>query len=99
MRAAFYDSHEWRATAEAARARAGYCDEYARQYDHRLIPGKVVHHIHTLEEEPGRRLDLNNLVVVSAKTHDHIHREYAASPDRKAAMVALLEAIRASGQD
>lgn len=96
-RAAFYDSHEWRATAEAARARAGYADEYARAYDGRLIPGKVVHHIHPIDEAPGRKLDLSNMICVSAKTHDHIHREYAASPDRKAAMVDLLEAIRPIG--
>ena len=98
-RAAFYDSPEWRATAEAARARAGYCDEYMRAYDGRLAPGNVVHHIHPIDEAPGRRLDLSNLVVVSAKTHDHIHREYKAGGDRKALKIAMLEAIRASGQD
>ena len=98
-RAAFYDSHEWRATAEAARARAGYCDEYIRAYEGRLVPGQIVHHIHPIDEAPGRRVDLDNLVVVSAKTHDHIHREYKASPARKAAMVAMLEAIRATRQD
>ena len=85
--------------ASPARARAGYCDEYARQYEGKLIPGQIVHHIHTVQEAPGRRLDLSNLVVVSAKTHDHIHREYKAGGDRKAIMITMLEAIRASGQD
>ena len=90
----FYSSAQWKAAAEAARSRAGYADEYALHYEHKLIPGKLVHHIFPIDEAPGRRMDLDNLVCVSAKTHRRIHEAYEAGGRRKVEMQARLCAIR-----
>ena len=93
----FYWSARWKGTAEAARSRAGYADEYALHYEHKLVPGKLVHHIVPIDDAPELMLDLNNLVCVSAKTHDMIHAEYKAGGQRKEEMQARLRAIRRRG--
>lgn len=90
----FYSSAQWKAVAEVARSRAGYADEYVLCYEHKLMPGKVVHHIIPIDEAPGLRVDLNNMVCVSAKTHRKIHDAYASGSCRKAEMQARLRAIR-----
>lgn len=93
----FYGSTRWKGAAEAARSRAGYADEYALHYEHKLVPGKTVHHIVPIDEAPELMLDLNNLICVSAKTHDMIHAEYKAGTKRKAEMQVKLSDIRKHG--
>ena len=90
----FYSSAQWKATAEAARARAGYADEYILHYERRLTPARLVHHIVPVDEEPGGKLDMDNLVCVSARTHKMIHDAYGKGGKIKAEMLAKLRAIR-----
>lgn len=90
----FYSSAQWKAAAEAARSRAGYADEYALHYEHKLMPGKLVHHIFPIDERPWLRLDFDNLVCVSSKTHRMIHDAYEAGGRRKVEMIAKLQSIR-----
>ena len=96
-RADFYSSGVWKRVADAARARANYADEYALRYDRKLLSGKIVHHVVPVEDDPGRRLDLGNLVCVSPKTHDMIHRAYEAGEREKREMMEQLFAIRGEG--
>lgn len=91
-KADFYSSASWKRVAAAARARAGYADEYAFVYKGRLERGNIVHHIIPLEERPDLALDLRNLVCVSAATHDRIHRAYQNG--EKAEMQEKLRGIR-----
>ncbi len=97
VHAAFYSSAGWKHTATAARARAGYADEYAMMYKGRLERGNVVHHIIPLEDRIDLALDLGNLVCVSAATHDMIHRAYGAGTAQKRDMMERLFAIRGRG--
>lgn len=93
-RSDFYNSTQWRRTAEAVRIRAGCIDEYALHYEHRFIPGRLVHHIVPINENPALRLDLNNLVCLSPKSHDFVHAAYAEGGQHKAEIQAQLRAIR-----
>lgn len=95
----FYDSVQWRRLAEAARARAGGVDEYLARYEHRLTPASLVHHIVPADEDPARRLDPANLVVLSPAVHRRVHDAYAAGPAEKRRVQALLRAIRADSEE
>lgn len=95
--AAFYHSPQWARTQKAIKARAGGCDEYLRMTEGRLLPGSIVHHIETLQENPDARTTPGNLILVSPKTHKMIHDRYALGKNEKAAMQERLrKAIRLS---
>lgn len=93
-KAAFYNGQAWQRTAEAARARAGYADEVIFAETGRLIPGAIVHHIEPIVENPARKLDMENLIFVSAATHKKIHDAYSKSSRAKREMQEKLAAIR-----
>ena len=65
-KAAFYHGKAWQRTAEAARKRAQYVDEVIYAETGRLVPGAIVHHIEPIDENPMRKLDMENLIFVSA---------------------------------
>lgn len=90
----FYSSLQWRRIAEAARARAGYADEYILHYEHKLVPARLVHHIVPFEDCREGRLDMDNLICVSVRTHRLIHDAYDKGGQSKAEMQAKLRAIR-----
>lgn len=90
----FYYSTEWKRIATAARQRANYTDEYLLRYDGRAYEANLVHHIYPIKERPALQLDLGNLVVVSNRTHEMIHRAYAKGGDEKEKMQEKLLAIR-----
>jgi 5-methylcytosine-specific restriction endonuclease McrA len=90
---------QWRRLAEAARARAAGVDEYLARYERRLVPAKLVHHIVPADEDPARRLDPANLVVLSPAVHRRVHDAYEAGPAEKRAMQALLAAIRVDSEE
>lgn len=93
-KAAFYHGKAWQRTAEAARRRAQYADEVVFTETGRLVPGAIVHHIEPIGENPVRKLDMENLIFVSAATHKKIHDAYDKSSRTKREMQEKLAAIR-----
>ena len=93
-KAAFYHGKAWQRTAEAARQRANYADEVVFAETGRLIPGAIVHHIEPIGENPARKLDMENLIFVSAATHKKIHDAYDKNSRAKREMQEKLAAIR-----
>lgn len=90
----FYKTAIWKKISEAARVRANYLDEYELKYGGRMSPGKVVHHIYTPQERPELALSLDNLIVVSNKTHEQIHTAYNHGGDELENMRKRLIAVR-----
>ena len=93
-KAAFYHGKAWQRTAEAARQRAQYADEVVFTETGRLVPGAIVHHIEPIGENPVRKLDMENLIFVSAATHKKIHDAYDKNSRAKREMQEKLAAIR-----
>jgi hypothetical protein len=95
----FYSSAAWKKISRAARQRAQHLDEYELAYRGRLTKGTLVHHIYTIQERPDLMLSLDNLIVVSRKTHDMIHEAYAKGGDDALVMRKKLLAIRRGSGD
>ena len=93
-KAAFYNGKAWQRITEAARRRAQYADEVVFAETGRLIPGAIVHHIEPIDENPARKLDMENLIFVSAQTHKKIHDAYDKNPRAKREMQEKLATIR-----
>jgi len=93
-RAAFYHSKSWRLLCEAVKSRAQYADEYILRYDHKIVAGRIAHHIIPLEDNMSLALNPQNIVYVSAKTHKMIHDAYDKGGDVKKDMQARLARIR-----
>ena len=98
--AAFYHSPQWVRLQRAIKARAGGCDEYIKATEGRLVPANTVHHIEPVRDAPGKRLDADNLILVSPRTHRMIHDRYAMGETERTAMQERLRAavVKASGQ-
>lgn len=94
-RAEFYVSPAWQSLKRAAKARAYGLDEL-RLYQGRMVPGDVVHHIIPITDDPGKRLDADNLICVSNQTHRYIHAQYDRGGRAKKEMQTLLFEIRKS---
>lgn len=92
-KARFYNSKQWRAAAAAIRAKAGYADELVKATSHRLVPGTIVHHIQPIDERADLRLELSNLILVSARTHRAIHDTYVRGQPGKRDMQKKLADI------
>lgn len=91
----FYHSREWRAIVRAVKARAEGLDEYALS-NGQIVAGNTVHHIYTLDERPELKLSLENLIYVSAGTHNWIHIEYERDAESRCSLQKkLLEIINA----
>lgn len=89
----FYHSREWAKLVELVKARANGLDEYALAQG-RLEAGNTVHHIYTIDERPDLKAALENLIYVSARTHNKIHAEYNVDETSKKNMQArLIDAI------
>ena len=58
------------------------------------MPGAIVHHIEPIGENPARKLDMDNLIFVSARTHKEIHDAYNKNPRAKRAMQGKLAEVR-----
>lgn len=74
----FYHSRQWKAIVEQVKARANGLDEYTLAQGY-LEKGNTVHHIYTIDERPDLKLSVENLIYVSAKTHNFFHAEYKRS--------------------
>ena len=91
---AFYHSQSWRLLQEAVKARAHYADEYIMHYEHRLIEGRIAHHIIPVDERPDLALNPRNIIYVSDRTHKRIHDAYQKSAEDKREMQSKLARIR-----
>lgn len=89
----FYSSTEWKKVASAVKTRANGLDEYLIATG--IIElGSMCHHIYSIEERPDLKTDLNNLIYVSARTHNKIHAEYSKGEAEKKAMQKILSERR-----
>lgn len=88
----FYHSRQWKSTVEKVKARANGLDEYALSKGY-LEKGNTVHHIYTIDERPDLKLSTDNLIYVSAKTHNQIHAVYSENQEKKTALQSDLKRI------
>lgn len=75
-RAGFYHSKEWTALHDMVKDRFHGMDAYEWCVNHRIVPGTIVHHIIPLVEDPEGCADLDNLILLSAKSHRKVHDLY-----------------------
>lgn len=88
----FYGSTTWKKVVELVKARANGLDEY--EIANGIISiGNTVHHIFTVDERPDLKNALDNLIFVSAKTHNKIHAEYDKGDREKRDLQGKLAAI------
>lgn len=90
----FYHSRQWNLLQRAVASRANFADEYILRTENRMVKGRIAHHIYPVDEYPDLRLQPNNLIYVSDKTHRMIHEAYEKNEQEKRAMQAKLIAIR-----
>lgn len=93
----FYHSTAWSKVSKLAKERANGLDEYALEYEQRIIRGNLTHHIFELDERPDRSLSMDNLIYVSTQTHNMIHAAYNRDEKSKIEMQNKLVAIRRKG--
>lgn len=89
---AFYHSAIWESLVAKVKARASGLDEYAQAQGYFEI-GNTVHHIYTVDERPDLKLSLDNLIYLSAKNHNRVHREYKKDAASKKILQAKLIGI------
>ena len=90
----FYHSLAWSRVSKRAKERANGLDEYALEYEQRIIPGNLTHHIFELSDRADLSLSMDNLIYVSMKTHALIHAAYNRDEKSKIEMQNKLIAIR-----
>lgn len=89
---AFYHSAAWERLVARVKARASGLDEYAQAQGYFEV-GNTVHHIYTVDERPDLKLSLDNLIFLSAKNHNRIHKEYNKDAESKKILQAKLIGI------
>lgn len=92
-RAAFYRGKAWRALSAACRMRDGGIDLYAYHVHKQIRRGVLCHHIVEVAEDESKALDIDNLILVSEKSHAEIHSAYNKSPNERAKMQKKLMEI------
>lgn len=65
------------------KARAYGLDELIYAQEKRIVQGDVAHHIFPLTEHPEEALNPNNLIYLSHKSHNRVHKVYDASEQKK----------------
>lgn len=86
----FYKTKEWTSLRLRVLSNCNGIDVYQLIMNDEVVHGKLIHHIETIKDNDKRKLDINNLICVSDKTHDYIHRIYDKSEKDKAEMQQLL---------
>lgn len=72
----FYDSNEWRLIRSAAIEADGGIDVYIFMTEGKIEVADTVHHIIPLQDDWGKRIDINNLMSLSHDTHSMIEQMY-----------------------
>lgn len=91
--ASFYHSGQWKRIQALVKMVCHGLDMYAFYTEHRLAKGRIAHHIIPISQDPGRALDLGNLIYVSDSSHKKIHDAYSKSDDDKKLMQKKLFSI------
>ena len=89
----FYHSNQWKHLQALVKMACHGLDMYAFYVEHRLIKGRIAHHIIPISQAPGMALDIGNLIYVSDSSHKKIHDAYAKSDDDKKIMQKKLFSI------
>lgn len=71
---AFYSSKEWKSKRDKIMAKFKYIDLYAYYKNKEIVEATLVHHINEVKEDYSKRLSDDNLIAVSSKSHNEIHR-------------------------
>ena len=92
----FYHSAQWNRLVEKVKARANGLDEYALSQGYFEV-GNTVHHIFTIDERPDLKTSIDNLIYLSAKNHNHIHKVYEKDNEKKLLQAKLCEIVQSRG--
>lgn len=87
--AAFYNSAEWATVREYVIQKHKGLDLYAYFVERKIVYAEAVHHVVELKEDWDLRLDINNLVPLSNKSHSKIHKLY--KKDKKGTQTLLMD--------
>lgn len=90
----FYNSPGWRTVRQIALIRDNYIDVYLYVTEGRVVPAQHVHHITELEENYSKRLDLDNLISLSAGSHSKISKMYKDAGQREEMQKTLRDCLR-----
>lgn len=94
---AFYLSSEWQALRDVILKRYAGIDLYLYYTTGTIEKANTVHHIIEVSEDGSRKLDDSNLVPVTQRTHEKIHRMY--QKNRAATQELLFSLARRWEQD
>lgn len=72
----FYNSRSWLKVRKIVLDKYHGLDLYQLKINKRIVYADTVHHIEELKDDSSKALDINNLIPVSAATHNYIHSEY-----------------------
>lgn len=92
--AAFYVSPDWRKTRDVALKMFDYIDIYAYFILHRIETADIVHHIVPIEDDWNKRLDVDNLIPLSSRSHGIIEALYKKDDSTKEMLQKQLKALR-----
>lgn len=76
---AFYLSSEWKTLRDVILKRYAGIDLYLYYTTGALEKANTVHHIIEINEDSDRKLDDKNLLPVTQRTHEKIHRMYQSN--------------------
>ncbi|MDI9216009.1 hypothetical protein [Clostridium tertium] len=91
---AFYNSKEWKNKREKIIAKFKYMDIYSYYKNKELVSATLVHHISEVKEDYSRRLDDDNLIAISDRSHSEIHKRMNKSKEEKENVIAELLEMR-----
>jgi len=86
----FYCSKEWLRLRDIVKVHCNGIDIIMWYKDGTVEFGHTVHHIIEISEDWNSRLDVNNLIYVTERTHKVIHAEYNKGERQKKVMQKLL---------
>ena len=88
----FYRQTVWTALVKMVKARANGLDELSLS-EGKFEEGNTVHHIYPIEERPDLKTSLDNLIYLSAKNHNRVHKIYNRDETSKKILQARLYGI------
>lgn len=88
----FYNSKEWIQTKSYVLNRFNGICLYSYYILHKIVPAQAVHHIEELKENWDKRLDIDNLIPLSAKAHDMMRGLYKR--DKEGTQTILRELLK-----
>lgn len=90
----FYNSKEWKNKRDKVIAKFKYIDVYNYYKNNEIVSATLVHHINEVKEDYSIRLEDNNLIAVSGKSHNEIHKRMNKSKEEKENLIEELLEMR-----